>query len=125
MKKSINDNQKRRGRPATGTAPLVGVRMTPEFQKPIRAWAKAQDDGPSMAEAIRRLVELGLAGAKKFAAPSQQTRAKAKKFAAEQIDRMGNSTATAEEQASRKQRLLKGPEEFRKARVDRLKAKGK
>jgi hypothetical protein len=32
MKKSINDNQKRRGRPATGTAPMVGVRMTPEFQ---------------------------------------------------------------------------------------------
>jgi hypothetical protein len=60
MKKSINDNQKRRGRPATGTAPLVGVRMTPEFQKPIKAWAKAQEDRPSMAEAIRRLVELGL-----------------------------------------------------------------
>ena len=76
-------------------------------------------------EAIRRLVELGLAGAKKFAAPSQHTRAKAKKFAAEQIDRMGNSTATAEEQASRKRRLLKGPEEFREARVDRPKAKGK
>ena len=49
----------------------------------------------------------------------------AKKFAAEQIDRMGNSTATAEEQASRKQRLLKGPEEFREARVDRPKAKPK
>jgi hypothetical protein len=38
---------------------------------------------------------------------------------------MGNSTATTEEQASRKQRLLKGPEEFREARVDRPKAKGK
>jgi hypothetical protein len=60
MKKSINDNQKRRGRPATGTAPLVGVRMTLEFQKPIKAWAKSQDDRPTMAEAIRRLVELGL-----------------------------------------------------------------
>jgi hypothetical protein len=34
--------------------------MTPEFQKPIKAWAKSQDDHPSMAEAIRRLVELGL-----------------------------------------------------------------
>ena len=60
MKKSINDNQKRRGRPATGTAPLVGVRMTTEFQKPIKAWAKAQEDRPSMAEAIRRLVEIAL-----------------------------------------------------------------
>jgi hypothetical protein len=60
MKKSINDNQKRRGRPATGTAPMVGVRMTPEFQKPIKAWAKSQDDQPTLAEAIRRLVTLGL-----------------------------------------------------------------
>ena len=89
----------------------------------LDAWAEKHD--VTRSEAIRRLVELGLAGAKKFAAPSQQTRAKAKKFAAEQIDRMGNSTATAEEQASRKQRLLKGPEEFREARVDRPKAKGK
>ena len=99
--------------------------MTEEFQDAIKAWAKKQSDNPPLAAAIRRLVELGLAGTKKFAAPSQQTRAKAKKFAAEQIDRMGNSTATAEEQASRKQRLLKGPEEFREARVDRPKAKGK
>ena len=60
MKKSINDIQKRRGRPATGTAPMVGVRMTPEFQKSIKAWAKAQIDSPSTAQAIRRLVEIGL-----------------------------------------------------------------
>jgi hypothetical protein len=60
MKKSINDNRKRRGRPATGTAPMVGVRMTPEFQNSIKAWAKSQDDRPTFAEAIRRLVELGL-----------------------------------------------------------------
>jgi hypothetical protein len=39
---------------------MVGVRMTLEFQKPIKAWAKSQDDRPTMAEAIRRLVELGL-----------------------------------------------------------------
>ena len=39
---------------------MVGVRMTPEFQKSIKAWAKSQDDRPTFAEAIRRLVELGL-----------------------------------------------------------------
>jgi hypothetical protein len=101
----------------------MAARMPPALIAEVETWAKANDT--SRSEAFRRLVELGLAGAKKFAAPSQQTRAKAKKFAAEQIDRMGNSTATAEEQASRKQRLLKGPEEFREARVDRPKAKGK
>jgi hypothetical protein len=63
MKKSINDNRKvtaRRGRPATGTAPLVGVRMTPELQARIKAWADKQKDEPPLATAIRRLVELGL-----------------------------------------------------------------
>jgi hypothetical protein len=60
MKKSINDNRKSRGRPATGTAPLVGVRMTEEFQAEIKGWAKKQSDHPALAVAIRRLVELGL-----------------------------------------------------------------
>jgi hypothetical protein len=99
--------------------------LSKELRETVDKWAGKQDDTPGRSEAIRRLVELGLTGAKKFAAPSQQTRAKAKQFAAEQIDRMGNSTATAEEQASRKRRLLAGPEEFREARVDRPKAKGK
>ena len=39
---------------------MVGVRMTEEFQHAIRAWAKKQSDDPSLATAIRRLVELGL-----------------------------------------------------------------
>jgi hypothetical protein len=60
MKKSINDNRKIRGRPATGTAPLVGVRMTEGLQAEIKAWAKKQQDQPPLATAIRRLVELGL-----------------------------------------------------------------
>jgi len=123
MAKSISVKRKKPGRPATGTEPLYGVRISDELMGQIQKWGR--ENSATRSEAIRRLVELGLAGAKKFAAPSQQTRAKAKKFATEQIDRMGNSTATAEEQASRKQRLLKGPEEFREARVDRPKAKVK
>jgi hypothetical protein len=125
MTKSISRTRKTRGRPPTG-AESIHLRVLPEQSAEVDAWiAKQKEQRLTRPEAIRRLVELGLAGAKKFAAPSQQTRAKAKKFAAEQIDRMGNSTATAEEQASRKQRLLKGPEEFREARVDRPKAKRK
>jgi hypothetical protein len=59
--KSIKDNRKtRRGRPATGTAPLVGVRMSDEFQSQIKAWAKKQDDQPALATAIRQLVEIAL-----------------------------------------------------------------
>lgn len=60
MKKSINDNRKTRGRPATGTAPLVGVRMTEAFQAEIKVWSRKQSDDPPLATAIRRLVALGL-----------------------------------------------------------------
>jgi hypothetical protein len=61
MKKSINDNRKiGRGRPATGTAPMVGVRMTEDLQAQIKAWSKKQEDDPPLATAVRRLVELGL-----------------------------------------------------------------
>jgi hypothetical protein len=49
-----------RGRPATGTAPLVGVRMTENFQDEIKTWAKKQSDTPPLATAVRRLVEIGL-----------------------------------------------------------------
>jgi hypothetical protein len=38
-------------------------------------------------------------------------------------DRLSDSAAHPEEQASRKRRLLKGPEEFREVRIDRAKKK--
>jgi hypothetical protein len=61
MKKSIKDNpKKRRGRPATGKDPMVGVRMSEDLQEEIRAWAEKQDDDPPLATSIRRLVEIGL-----------------------------------------------------------------
>ena len=39
---------------------MVGVRMSPESRKAVEAWAKRQDDKPSLSEAVRRLVEHGL-----------------------------------------------------------------
>ena len=60
MKKSIKDNpKKKRGRPATGKKPMVGVRMSDDLQNEVREWAEEHDDLP-LATAIRRLVELGL-----------------------------------------------------------------
>jgi hypothetical protein len=38
-------------------------------------------------------------------------------MAGEQIDRIGDPTASSEERETRKQRLLKGPNEFRGARA--------
>lgn len=102
---------------------MVGVRMTEQLQDGIRQWAAKQSDTPKLAAAIRRLVEIGLASSAKPAARSEKTAAKAKELAAAQIDRLGDKSAPAEEQASRKTRLLKGPEEFRDVRVDRVKKK--
>jgi len=55
---SIKDIPKKRGRPATGKDPLVGVRMPPELTKAIDAWAKK--NGHTRASAIRHFVETGL-----------------------------------------------------------------
>ena len=65
MAKSITDNHKkaRPGRPrTTGTTPMTGVRLSADLKTAIINWAKSQADRPNKAEAIRRLIERGLAG---------------------------------------------------------------
>jgi hypothetical protein len=58
MAKSIGVKPKKRGRPATGKDPLVGVRIPPHLIAGLDEWA--EDQGISRSEAIRRLVEKGL-----------------------------------------------------------------
>jgi hypothetical protein len=60
MDKSIPVKQKKRGRPATGVDPLVGVRMPPEERRAVEAWAAKQPEKLSLSKAIRSLVQLGL-----------------------------------------------------------------
>jgi metal-responsive CopG/Arc/MetJ family transcriptional regulator len=62
----ISDNtstQNRRGRPATGTNPAVGVRLPSDLMGALDKWRGAQPDIPSRPEAIRRLIEMGLKAA--------------------------------------------------------------
>jgi hypothetical protein len=59
MAKSIAVKPKKRGRPATGKDPLVGIRIQPDLIARIERWAVGND--VSRSEAIRRLVEKGLA----------------------------------------------------------------
>jgi hypothetical protein len=124
MNKSIKDNPKRRGRPATGNAPMVGVRMPKEFQAEIRAWAKKQQDNPALATAVRRLVELGLK-AKREAKPIRKPsgRLRAQELATQAIEKIIDPAAPPEERAQRQRRLTKGPLEFREDRVDLPKPK--
>jgi hypothetical protein len=51
---------KKRGRPATGNDPIRSFRMPDDLVGRIDTWSANQEDRPSRAEAIRRLVEIGL-----------------------------------------------------------------
>ena len=114
---------KRRGRPATGKDPITALRLPPTLLAAVEAWAKKQVDDPNRSEAIRRLVEIGLGSAKIARGQKRSDSPTARDLAAAQIDRLTDPAAPADEQAHRKRRLLKGPEEFREVRVDRTKKK--
>jgi hypothetical protein len=61
MAKSITDIPKKRGRPPTGGRdPMIGARFPPELTARVDGWAAKLDGGIPRADAIRRLVELGL-----------------------------------------------------------------
>lgn len=58
---SISVSQKRRGRPATGETPQIGVRLSTFQLAGVERFAEHEDIGRS--EAIRQLIEIGLAAA--------------------------------------------------------------
>jgi hypothetical protein len=111
----------------------------------LDAWiAKQQEPDLSRPEAIRRLVELGLAipiprdrsrrpgraldlgqMAKLTTAPAKKPArsTRAAELATKAIDGMIDPSAHPEERAQRRRRLTKGPPEFREDRVDLPKVK--
>ena len=58
MAKSITVKRKKAGRPATGTEPLYGVRISDDLMGQIQKWGR--ENSATRSEAIRRLVEIGL-----------------------------------------------------------------
>ena len=52
------------GRPRTGVGTLIGIRWHEPALAEIDDWRREQPDLPARGEAIRRLVELGLAKGK-------------------------------------------------------------
>jgi Arc/MetJ-type ribon-helix-helix transcriptional regulator len=119
----MNASKKRKpGRPATGQIPARSIRLPEELSARIDSWAVKQPDTPSRSEAIRRLVELGLAKTKPLANAVAVGRlgnkavSKSSELAGKTIDRLSDQSASLEEQEKRKRRLLKGPTEFRDMR---------
>jgi hypothetical protein len=124
MKKTIPVKQKGIGRPRTGITPLMGFRADPVIRASIVRWAEKQPDAPSLSEAIRRLVELGLkvkTPARSVSKPGRRLRAR--ELATKTIEKMIDPLAPADERAQRRRHLTKGPSEFREDRVDLPKPK--
>jgi metal-responsive CopG/Arc/MetJ family transcriptional regulator len=90
---------------------LVGLRLEPALLARVDRWAASQKDAPSRAQAIRRLVELGLVRTHRAS--------KAAEMAGQEIDRLADPSASDEERQVRKRRLIKGPNEFRDLRRNR------
>jgi Arc/MetJ-type ribon-helix-helix transcriptional regulator len=110
--------KKGRGRPATGRDPVTAIRLSAELRATVDKWAAKQDDIPGRSEAIRRLVELGLTVKAKHKRQAPAERAtRAKELASKTIDAL-TVGASDDEKATRKRRLIKGPEEFHGLRVD-------
>jgi hypothetical protein len=118
---SITAKPKRRGRPATGRDPMMGFRAAPVLRASIVKWAERQPDMPSLSEATRRLVELGLTLKTKGRQSREGQRLRAREMAGKAIDKMTDTSAAPDDQAARKKRLIKGPKEFQGVRKDRTK----
>ncbi|MGL3210846.1 hypothetical protein [Bradyrhizobium sp. BR 1433] len=98
-------------------APQIGLRLPPAELAAVDSWIAKQEDKPSRPEAIRRLLALTLSTEVRSKTESQ--RQHARDMAGEAIDKMADKAASSDERASRKRRLVKGPEEFQKVRRDR------
>ena len=120
MRKPIRSTRKSRGRPkATGTGARVGTRWQHSELAAIDEWRCGQEGSPSRAEAIRRLVKIGLGSARPTRHRSPEAASKASQLAAEQVEKMLNPLLTEQERQSRSRRLIRGPKEFRGLRQNR------
>lgn len=128
MAKSLRVNTTtKRGRPVTtGKGTLIGVRLLDAPLAALDEWIdRQQEPDLSRPEAIRRLVEIGLAVGAKQKQTKAATADRAKELASTAIDSLTGGTPNNDEKANRKGHLIKGPEEFREVRVDRPKGKNK
>jgi hypothetical protein len=116
--------KRKRGPVPTGKGVQVGEGWHPSELAAIDAWiASSSDKTLTRAHAIRRLVALGLRATYRVGQSKETQRLRARELAGRVIDGMTDVRASLTEQAGRKRRLIKGPEEFRGSRVDRPKKK--
>lgn len=102
--------------------PFMGFRAAPKIRAKIVRWAEDQHDHPSLPEAVRRLVELGLGKSsprKRIQSTRKVNAAWAVELASTAIDAQASPKATSAERKTRRRELLQGPGSFRRVRKDR------
>jgi metal-responsive CopG/Arc/MetJ family transcriptional regulator len=89
------------------------IRLSDDLLERIDAWARRQGSKPARSEAIRRLLERGLSSDVQGRV-SPKMAARAAEMAEKKLDQLlTDQLAPPDERARRKQRLVKGPKEFR------------
>src|SRR5215203_3943346 len=115
--RSISRTEKRgRGRPRVNPT-SIHLSLPPAQLDQLDAYVAQQSDQPSRPEAIRRLLNMALANTG-MTSPRKKYSAKASETAGSTLDQLGDKSASPDQQAKRKRRLLKGPSEFRDMRRD-------
>jgi metal-responsive CopG/Arc/MetJ family transcriptional regulator len=114
MARSGTASHKKRGGHRGGRDLVTAVRLPREIWGQIDRWRR-EHGVKTRSEAIQRLVDQVL-GSDPERRLSRKAVAKASELAGREIDRLADQSATKEEQAKRKRRLIKGPWELRRAR---------
>lgn len=83
--------------------------------KAIDEWRDMQSSSLSRSEAIRRLVEIGLAS-ELPPRRSPEAASKAAELAGEQVEKLLSPHLSVQERRARRRQLIRGPKEFRKMR---------
>jgi hypothetical protein len=96
--------------------PFSAIRLAPRLTE-IDKWGEA-NGVTSRSEAIRRLLELGLAASQPLRRRNLESASKALDLAAQELDKLSDPSTSDEERKTRKRRLLRGPKEFRDMRGD-------
>ena len=101
--------------PPSGRGAVSAVKMSERLTAEIDAWA--EDHGMARADAICRLVELGLSGEPAPAA-APASRIELEEMAIRQIGELLDPSLPLKERERRIRRLIDGPPEFISERID-------
>jgi hypothetical protein len=99
----------------------IAITLGGSFLKKVDEWRRKQRPHPSLAVAVRRLAEGGLAVSVTWPRKERNRRKAAEMVDREIERRLADQAVNNEERGRRKRRLIQGPGEFRNIRGDRSK----